>query len=381
MANKPTRMTIDGISYDITEQGARKISKSPPAVKKKKPHSKTPAKHSIVISTPVVVVVILRMLFSLRFLIVLSTPIILLIVVKTMQLNSYELAQTVSNWFSSSNLNNLRFIAASTGIFVLIGWLLEPWLLKLSSANRPPYWQLVGGLIVGTTYFVLLMALALIIATGLSTLVINKLYSFLPVLAVFVVICLWAITIIGILWCWACRNRNVLRFARSAKVGKLLLVPIIPATSPLSTLSQIANRLLPATITLAILVFIVSFETLLLLSGLSSGWQVLGLVMGICLSIAVLSFDHLQKHKYWLPGLESFTKLRRYPSTALLILGIDSFLLACVLVGIIVQVALPKAFDYAHSQSIRLKKLVEQSNLEIPSAKQVKPFDNNTKNK
>jgi hypothetical protein len=52
-----------------------------------------------------------------------------------------------------------------------------------------------------------------------------------------------------------------------------------------------------------------------------------------------------------------------------------------VLVGIIVQVALPKAFDYAHSQSIRLKKLVEQSNLEIPSAKQVKPFDNNTKNK
>jgi hypothetical protein len=97
MANKPTRMTIDGISYDITEQGARKISKSPPAVKKKKPHSKTPAKHSIVISTPVVVVVILRMLFSLRFLIVLSTPIILLIVVKTMQLNSYELAQTLSN--------------------------------------------------------------------------------------------------------------------------------------------------------------------------------------------------------------------------------------------------------------------------------------------
>lgn len=383
MSSKATRLTIDGISYELTDQGARKITNMPKrsTTPKKKSASTVVVKQPLKVTAPVVVVTTLRMLCSLRFIVVLLAPIVMLVIAKTIQLNSYELAQTATNWFSISNLNTLRYILAGIGIVVVIGWLLEPWLLKLFSPSRPPYWQLMGGLIAGTAYYVLLMALSTIASTGITVLIISKLYSFLPVLAVFMIILLWLVTIIGWLWCWARRNRSVLRHARSTKVAKLVLVPILVDAGPVATAAKTINRLLPATITLIILALVISFETLLFLSGLSSGWQALGLVVGVCLSVVLLSFDHLQKHRYWLTDIDRFTQLRRYPALAMTILGIDSILLASVLVGITVQIVLPQAFEVAHTQSVRLKKIIEQSNLVIPSAKQVQPFDNNTKNK
>jgi hypothetical protein len=380
MTNKAERITIDGISYELTDQGARKITPHSTSHHNKLA-SKTVARQSYSITVPVVIVTMLRMLCSIRFLLVLLIPVVALIAVKTTQLNSYELAQTAANWFSNNNLHNLRFIAGSIGVVIVSGWLLEPWFLKLFSLNRPPYWQLVGGLIASTSYYLFLMGLGLVTSLGLSILVFSKVYAVLPVLAVFVVICLWAITVAGLIWCWARRNQSLIKNVGAVGADKLLLLPKVSYPSHLATVGKSFGRFLPATMTFVMLVLVVSFEILLFLSGFSSGWQVLGIVFGICLTITLLSFDHIQKQRYWLDEVPHTNQFHRYPAFAMTLLGVDSLLLVFVLVGVAVQLVLPKAFDTAHLQSVKLKKLIEQSNLIIPSAKQVKPFDNTTKNK
>jgi hypothetical protein len=390
MAPKSSKFVVDGIAYELSPDGARRVGvKTKPKIGVKRPrHTQTSNPEIIPLNTEspntnswLWILTSVRMVLSIRFWLVVFLPIGLLIVIKTLQLNSYELVQTGSNWLTLAKIARLQLTAVFFAALLVVGVFLEAWLRKLAADNKPTYWSMMAAIVASSLGYGVLIMMAAALVFGVCLMTINQLYVALPILTVFICLLIVASWLMFALWCWSRRNLVLSRFGQSLKVDRQILLPKSANAGFLATTGYSAIRILPTTMTLLLLLLVIVIITLVFVSGLSVGWQALTMILGLVLSLLMLSYDHLAKLQYWRQVLKPADQYKRYPSGALTMLGVDALVVVLVAVALMVQLVIPKLLLKAHLTTKDIKKTFDQLNLTLPSPKQVKPFDNSTQNR
>lgn len=375
---------LDGVVYKLTSEGAKRTTgpaRSNPKAKRSEQIIVSAKETNLNFSTFAIVLTIVRMMLSLRFWLVVIIPVAALVVIKAVQLNSYELVHTFGQWFNTAKFARIQFAAAFAGLILVAGTFVETALRKQLADKKTSYWGLYTALIGSSAYFGLLVILICSFWLGVSTLLLTRLYAVFPVLALFLVFLLTAVLLAVIIWCWARRNYIVSRFTKSFTMQGELFVPHTQSAPILQTVSQGLGRALQSTLNFLMLALVAILCLLVFVSGLPLVWLLTTEVLGLSLALALLSYDHLRKIKYWQLQVPIPPGYKRYPARAMMILGIDSLILILLVFAVTVQLILPKLWYRAHNSSAQLKKAFDQLNLTLPSPKQVKPFDNSTQNR